>query len=126
MRRLVEIDPDTFYAREVDAVRLKREGRELREYILNIPVGKDVFNYRQKVLPIVEAALNDTLKLPFSASDEPLSYEIREALLPEDYAELHAAFFNTAVGEDADTDNTTERDGKLFAYMDFEEEPPEP
>ena len=122
MRRLVELDPVTFYTKEVDKVRLAREGRALKEYILSIPAAADKFDYRGRVLPIVEAALNDTLKLPLHASDEPLKYELREVLLPEDFEELFARFFNTAIGARAEVENPVTRDNKLFAWMDFEDE----
>ena len=118
MKRLVEIDPVTMYAKEVDHLRLKREAKDLRKYLLTIS-GEDRCNIKARVLPIVEAAINGTRHFPISPEDEPLKYEIIEGLVSEYFHELYARFFNTAIGARVDLKEIQEKDGKSFAWTDF-------
>jgi hypothetical protein len=120
MRRLVELNPVTLYPKEIDMVRLRREAKLLKEYILRIPPQADTFNLRGRVLPIVEAALNDTLTLPMDPGNEPLQRETGEGLLPRELEALLAGFFNTAIGAEADFENIVEEGDKRYVWMEFE------
>lgn len=118
MRKLVELNPSTMYANEIDTIRLKREAEDLKKYILAISAN-DKFEIRAKVLPIVEAAINGTRRFPINTDEEPLKYEVREGLVPDDFHELYARFFNTAIGARVDLTNIQENGGKFYAWMDF-------
>jgi hypothetical protein len=123
VKRLVELDRETMYAKEVDVNRLKREARELRDYLLAMPVEQDRERLREQVLPFCDAALAGTLRLPIDVADKPINITRildRDGYIPPGFEELYARFMNTAVGSRADSQHPVERDGKLWALMEFE------
>jgi hypothetical protein len=124
MKRLVELDQETMYAKEVDVKRLKREAKVLRDYLLALPSERDDLALRQRILPFCDAAMAETLHLPLDVRDKPIN--VTRILdmggdLPPGFEDLYSNFFVVAVGGDADVAHPIYRDGKVFAWMEFED-----
>lgn len=121
MRRLVELDPVSKRFMEVDTKRVKREALALKEYILAAPAEEEEqFRYRSEILPIVEAALNGTLELPYRGY-WPYQWEGGEGLLPRNYSRLEANFYIPVMGSHLDAPKIIVKDGKEYAWMEFED-----
>jgi hypothetical protein len=124
IRRLIKLDPATGNYAEVDAPRLKREALALLDYInIHIDPKSDEHSILKWVVPLCEAVLNDTLKLPVPYSDLPLKYAIREGQLPNDFEVLYSDFAATLSGSRFSRDSQEKIfiDGLAYAYVDFEE-----
>ena len=122
-RRLVELNA-FFYSKEVDRKRLLREARDLRDYLLKLDPKDDQHDLRRRVLPFCEEALKGTLQLPVNVRQQPVdTTRILDigGLLPDGFEELYARFFNTATGARAEVAQRFEKDGKTWAWMDFED-----
>lgn len=122
-RRLVELDPQTRYTKELDLKRLQREARDLQAFLLALKPEDDKLGLRKRILPFCESALDGRLTRPLHPSEKPLN--IMRILdngdtLPQGFEELYARFFNTALGARADVENKIAKDGKLWAWMEFE------
>ncbi len=123
MKRLVELDSETMYAREIDMHRLKREANALYDFLLNTPFEGEMNFLKEKILPYCVGALNGTIRFPISPNDEPLNLSriLDEGMkLPEGFLSLYSAFFNTAIGSRVDVERPIKENGKLMAWMDFE------
>lgn len=121
MRKLVELDPVSKRFMEVDTKRLKREAKILKEYILSAPAEEErQLRYRSEILPIVEAALNGTLELPYRGY-MPYVWEGGEGLLPPHYRKLEANFLVVAKGSHIRVPEIVMQDGKEYAWMEFED-----
>ncbi|WP_148044737.1 hypothetical protein [Stagnimonas aquatica] len=124
MKRLVELDLNTRYALEVDGLRLIREARDLQEYLVALKPSRVAELLRSKVLPFTSAALRGSLKVPLEPHANPIHVTRFEDMygepLPPGFEHLYACFFNTAVGARADVEHKIERDGRLWAWMEFE------
>lgn len=124
MKRLVEIDPATMTTREFDHVKIQRSALALKAYLLQLDPSKDQCGIRSQVLPIVEEALLQTLKLPLEVRRKPLRREATEGLLPDEYSRLAAPFFVAITGMSGLGDDLLKpvhKDGKQFVWMEFEE-----
>ena len=130
VKRLVEISSGYGGGgREVDMVKLRRVAKEFKAWLLTIDPNDDPFYFLEKDLPLVEAALNGTMKLPFIGND-PQGRLLTEGLLPREYSEISAPFYVTIRGSnlifDRDADGnetgltTIEKDGKRYAWAEFE------
>jgi hypothetical protein len=117
IRKLVQIDDDG-WCMEIDRVKLTRVAVEFKAWLLTLDPGNDPFGFLQKDLPLVEAALNGVLQLPYRHSN-PHNWEIREGKL-DWYLEIAAPFYNTIRGADRSIETIT-KDGKRYAWVDFEE-----
>lgn len=125
MRKLVELDPASMMTKEFDLVKIRRSAEALRNYLLGLSSGDDQYRIRDLVLPIVEEALAGRLVLPFDVHEKPLRYESVEGLLPQEYVNLSAPFFLSITGMSglgSDLIKPIHKDGKLFAWMEFEGE----
>jgi hypothetical protein len=124
MRRLVEIDPETFYAREVDTRRLKREAQELKTYLLELNPRDDTVGLRRLIMPFCDQALAGTLDLPVDVGRKPIltsRIEDMGGTVPPGFEELYARFFNTATGVRAEVEAPVHKDGRVWAWMEFED-----
>jgi hypothetical protein len=75
MRKLVKLDANGWLT-EIDQKALAREARALRAYIESAPTKEEeIFQYRIKVLPLVEAAISGALVLPYTG-DDPYSWRL--------------------------------------------------
>lgn len=124
MKRLVELDPQTMYALEVDEKRLRREAAELKSYLDQLPDSQDQLNLKSTVMPFCDGALNGTMQFPIDTRMVPLN--ISRILdvgdpIPSGFEELYARFFNTAVGSRAEVRTPIHKNSKVYAYMEFEE-----
>lgn len=121
MKRLVQLDPVSKSFVEVDQKKMQRTARLLRTYLLGLDPMRDTYRIREQVLPIVDAALDGSLKVPISPLDMPLRWELTEGLLPREYSRIAAPFFNTIMGSHRTVPQIVEKDGKLYAMMEFED-----
>ena len=128
-KKLVELDEGGF-SKEIDPVRLARLANEFKAWLLTIDPYDDPFGFLSEDLPLVEAALNGTLPLPYKGQ-EPHYWEWHEAILPIEYGRASAPFYNTIRGMsliiNRDSKGYTtgitliEKDGKRYAWMEFED-----
>lgn len=123
MKRLVEVDRDTRFALAVDEKRAFREAQALMNYLdksgneLPEPV-------RESVTVVVASILNGSLQLPIGLDAKPLNLAHLRDIgidLPSEFLELYSRLFNTATGSRIDASKFEERDGRLFAWMQFED-----
>lgn len=118
MRKLVQLDEDG-YCMEVDAVKLERVARAFKAWLMTVDPKDDPFGYLKQDLPLVEAALQGRLPLPFKGT-EPHQREVGEGWLDSDYLEISAPFYNTIFGANRSIE-TVLKDGKRYAWADFED-----
>ncbi len=119
-KKLVMLDPESRRFTEIDQVKLKRVAAILYDWLLEIDPNNDPFKFLTRDLPLVKAALDGTLKLPYKEI-EPHILEFREGLLPLDYIEISSPFYNTIRGQHMVPPEIVECDGKSFALMNFED-----
>lgn len=119
IRKLVELDKETWGWSEIDPVKLKRVASEFKDWLLTIDRNNDPFRFLEEDLPLVEAVLNKQLPLPYKGS-KPHTYEWREDLLPQEYKKICAPFYNTIRGAHLEPPQIIEKDGKRYAWADFE------
>jgi len=117
IRKLVELDEDG-WCKEIDSVKLKRVADEFKAWLLTVDRNNDPFRFLDEDLPLVDAALSGSLKLPFKGSN-PHSWENREGLLPREYTKISAPFYVTIRGAERSID-TVIRDSKRYAWVNFE------
>jgi len=96
IKKLVELDEGGF-SKEIDLVGLARVATEFKAWLLTIDPHSDPFDFLKEDLPLVEAALNGTLSLPYKGQ-KPHYWERHEALLPKEYERISAPFYNTIRG----------------------------
>ena len=124
IRKLVELDGEYGYPKEVDIFKIKRAATKFKSWLLTVDCNNDPFGFLQKDLPLVDAALHAYLPLPYRHSN-PHNWEIREGQL-DWYLEIAAPFYNSIRGADlCDPPQVIEKDGKYFAWCEFEEAEPE-
>lgn len=124
MKKLVELDPVSMITKEFDETKIKRSAQALKEYFLKIAPDDNVLHMKELVLPIVEQALSGALELPFDNRKKPLRYESGEGLLPAEYSKLSAPFFVAVSGMSglgSDLIEPIRKDGKIYAWMEFED-----
>jgi hypothetical protein len=119
IRKLVELDGEYGGWLEVDPVKLKRVANAFKAWLLTIDPTNDPFEFLKKDVPLVDAVLNESLQLPHKASN-PHNWEIREGLL-DGYLEIAAPFYNTIRGSLDAPPEVIEKDGKYFAWTEFED-----
>jgi hypothetical protein len=73
-------------------------------------------------LPLVDAALNGTMPLPYKGWESHMR-ELGEGLLPRDYTRVSAPFYNTIRGAHLTPPQIIEKDGKRYAWAEFEVPP---
>jgi hypothetical protein len=117
--KLVELDGEYGGWLEIDPVRLKRVATAFKRWLLTVDPNNDPFGFLKYDLPLVEAALTGHLKLPYK--DYPHNWEIREGLLPIDYREISAPFYNTLAGALYAPPEVIQKDGKYYAWCEFED-----
>lgn len=130
IRKLVELD-DGGFSKESDPVGLTRVATEFKAWLLKIEPNNDPFGFLKEDLPLVEAALNGTLQLPYKGQ-KPHYWERHEALLPKEYGQASSPFYNMIDGMNLvvnrDSEGYTtgitiiEKDGKRYAWMEFEDQ----
>jgi hypothetical protein len=120
IRKLVQLDDETWRWTEIDMVKLTRVANEFRTWLLSVDSGNDPFRFLKQDLPLVDAALKGTMPLPYKGS-EPHKRELGEGLLPKDYTRVSAPFYNTIVGAHIKPPEIVERDGTRFAWLEFED-----
>lgn len=118
MRKLVQLDEDG-YCMEVDAVKLERVAQAFKAWLMTVDPKDDPFGYLKQDLPLVEAALQGWLPLPFKGT-EPHQREVGEGWLDSEYLEISAPFYNTIFGANRSIE-TVLKDGKRYAWADFED-----
>ncbi len=121
IRKLVQLDDETWGWSEIDPVKLKRVALEFKAWLERQDPNNDPFGFMKKDLPIVEAALNGKLVLPMKRGF-PHSRELGEGLLPREYTMIAAPFYNTIRGEHLKPPEIIEKDGKRYAWAELEEE----
>lgn len=118
IRRLVQLDEDG-WCMEIDPVKLKRVAAEFKGWLDMLDPNNDPCEFLKKDLPLVEAALNGTLPLPYKGW-RPHSRDLGEGLLPRAYTMISAPFYNTVRGANRSIE-TVNKDGKRYAWVEFEE-----
>lgn len=136
MRKLILLDKDGSLT-EVDPKALHREALELKAYIdSTTPEEARQFGYKTKLLPLVDSALNGTLKIPYKG--EP--YNIRlimeglEPELPSEARRRYVAFLlriqgdpppyplGWPIGEDGRfVPDLTDANGNRYRWIEFED-----
>lgn len=122
IKKLVELDGEYGGWLEIDPVKLKRVATEFKAWLLTINPHDDPFGFLKDDLPLVEAALNGTLPLPYKGQ-EPHYWEWHEALLPREYSRASAPFYNTIRGALYKPPEVIMKDGRYFAWAEFEDPP---
>lgn len=120
IKKLVELDGEYGGWLEIDSVKLKRVATVFRDWLLTVDLSKDSFGFLEKDLPIVESALDGTMKLPFKGNI-PHNWESREGLLPKDYCKIRAPFYNTIRGALYEPPEVIIKNGKYYAWTEFED-----
>ncbi len=139
MRKLVLLTNRYGALTEVDPKALRREALALKTCIESAPRKEEKqFQYRQKLLPLVEAALNGTLQIPLKG-DGP--YPVRwmeegfEPWLPEPLSEMYFTFLGRVRGvahlsapsylkthDIMDyVPEIVEKDGQRYEWVEFED-----
>lgn len=117
-KRRVELDHNG-RATEVDWKRLHRHAMAVKEYLDQHPSCPEIPNLRERAMPLVQAALSRTLIVPNIR--DPFIWEGREGLLPGGFSKVFNRFMNIVAGLDRDYANRIEKDGKVYAWVDFED-----
>lgn len=123
IRKLVELDAETWGWSEVDPIKLMRVAAEFKAWLMTVQPQNDPFGFLKKDLPIVESALNGTMQLPYKEY-RPHSRELGEGLLPREYTMISAPFYNTIRGAHLTPPEVIEKGGKRYAWAEFEEDSP--
>jgi hypothetical protein len=132
MRKLVLTDKGGWLT-EVDPKALRREALALKAYIDSAPKQEEkLFQYRKRLLPLVEAALSGGVQFPFKG-DKPYSSrwigEGFEPELPPVLAELYYRFMNRIRGNSTCglkdikdyKPELVEKDGQCYEWVEFED-----
>ncbi|VWX58295.1 hypothetical protein VARIO8X_130132 [Burkholderiales bacterium 8X] len=119
MKKLVLLDADTWRLTEVDPVKVKRYAQEFKRWLLQLDPEADRFGFLTIDLPLVEAAIEGKLPLPYTEPDAHET-EIAEGRMPREYLHVSSAFYNTIRGEHCSLPEIVVRDGKRYANCDFE------
>lgn len=120
MHKLVQLDDETWGWTEIDPVRLQRVAQAFKAWLMTVDPQDDPFGFLIEDLPLVEAALQGTLPLPYKSS-RPHSRSLGEGWLPSTYTEISAPFYNTIRGAHLRPPQIIEKDGKRYAWADFED-----
>jgi hypothetical protein len=120
MKKLVELNGEYGGWLQIDPVRLKRVATEFKAWLLKVDPNKDKFNFLGKDLPIVEGVLNGSIELPYRGGD-PHNWEVRENLLPDDYLQISASFYNTIEGSLYEPPQVIMEDGRYFAWTEWDD-----
>lgn len=130
-KRLVELTAGG-YSTEIDLVKIKRVAKEFKAWLQNVETNNDPHGFLTLDLPIVEAALEGTLTLPFHDKPRRGDWYYREGYKeePREFKDAAYPFYNTICGgnlvvnEDKDGYVTgitiIEKDGKRYAWAEFE------
>lgn len=138
MRKLVKLNSRGLLT-EIDIKVMRRKALALKAYIESAPKQEEeLFQYKAKVLPLVEAALNGSLQIPHKA-EEMYSWRLMldglAPMLPDEFDELYASFLNRIEGsphwsnpEFLRTENLSdyhpdivEKDGEQYEWVEFED-----
>lgn len=122
IKKLVELDGEYGGWLEIDPVKLKRVAIEFKNWLMTVDSETDSFGFLKKDLPIVESALSGSMQLPFRGT-EPHNWELREGLLPKNYRNISAPFYNTIRGALYEPPKVIMKDGRYFAWTEFEDPP---
>jgi len=122
MRKLVQLDDETWGWSEIDPIKLQRVARVFKAWLMTLDPQDDPFGFLKQDLPLVDAALQGMLSLPYKGY-EPHQRELGEGWLPVAYTEVSAPFYNTIRGAHMSPPRVIEKDGKRYAWADFEEPP---
>src|SRR5258706_441637 len=104
-------------------LKLKRVAIEFRTWLQTVDPDNDPFSFLKQDIPLVDAALNGTMTLPYKGW-EPHMRELGEGLLPGEYTRISAPFYNTIRGANRSIETVT-KDGKRYAWAEFEVAPDE-
>lgn len=119
--KLVELEGEFGYPKEVDVVKIDRVARDFRRWLLSLNPSNDPYGFLSQDLPLVESVLNGELPLPYRGP-EPHSWEIREGLLPRDYTKASAPFYNAIRGVQLCEPVRVVREAdRFFGWCQFEE-----
>lgn len=120
MRKLVQLDDETWGWSEIDLVKLRRVAQEFKEWLMTLDSANDPFGFLKQDLPLVDAALSGHMTLPYKGY-EPHARELGEGWLPREYTRISAPFYNTIRGAHLSPPQIIEKDGKRYAWAEFEE-----
>lgn len=121
MRKLVQLDDDSWGWSEVDQIKLRRVALEFKAWLLTVDPSQDPLGFLKQDLPLVESALSGVMVLPYKGH-RPHTRELGEGLLPRAYTLISAPFYNTIRGAHLHPPEIIEKDGKRYAWADFEDE----
>lgn len=120
IKKLIELDGRYGYPKEVDPVKVKRVASDFKVWLEKLNPGDDKFGFLRLDLPLVKAALNGTLSLPYRESN-PHSWEIGEGMLDQ-HLEVIAPFYNAIKGATLSMPpEVIEKDGRYYVWCEFEE-----
>jgi len=135
MRKLVRLDENCWLT-EVDPKALRREAEALQAYILQAPTGEArEFKYHEKLLPLIEAALDGTLPIPYKG-DEPYNGRLildgLQPNLPNNASSLYSRFLLRIKGSARLSSKSVDAegyyipdevmiDGQRYEWVEFED-----
>lgn len=122
--KLIELDQETWGWSVIDPVKLERVAKEFKLWLLTVDPKNDKYGFLEKDLPIVLSALNKSILLPYKGN-YPHNWELREGLLPREYTKISAPFYNTIQGAHLTSPQIIEKNGKRYAWAEFEDPAPE-
>jgi len=120
MRKLVQLDDETWGWSEIDLAKLERVALDFKKWLLTVDPSDNSFGFLTQDLPLVEAALIGSMRLPYKGF-EPHTRELGEGGLPREYTRISAPFYNTIRGVHLSPPEIIEKDGKRYAWAEFEE-----
>ena len=142
MLKLVKRDKKFGYLTEIDQIAMRREALALRDYINSAPPEEEAkYNYKKKVIPIINKALSGRLKIPFEGDIFNVRYQIEgyEPMLTDEFKKYYYPFLFRIKGTPSTSSHSIKlygkyvpgaceeiRDGEYYEWCDFEDPPEEP
>ena len=121
-KKLVQLDDETWGWSEIDPIKLNRVTKEFKAWLALIDTNNDSFGFLKFDLPIVKAVESGEVILPYKGW-EPHQREIGEGLLPREYISISSPFYNTIRGAHLVPPQIIEKNGKRYAWAEFEDYP---
>lgn len=125
MKKLVKLDSEGWLT-EIDRKALHREALALKAYIEASPAAEEkIFRYRDKVLPLVKAALMNMLEVPYKG-DDPYSWRLMlegvTPVIPNGFSDHYSKFLTRIRGSPMMSAPSFLRSGKASDYVPEVEE----
>lgn len=119
-RKLFELNGEYGGWLEIDPVKVQRLAKNFKKWLLTIDPKHDPFGFIKYDLPIVESALSGQILLPYKGG-HPHAKDLGERILPRDYTIISSPFYNAIRGALNEPPEVILKDGKYYAWTEFED-----